>query len=555
MTVRRAHTLVSCALLGAIAVAQPQSVAQTVPWHAGAAIQATPGTLTTPGPLASLGRSSAVAAPPAPFPPALLLNGAVDLAQGYTTNANGEQGTSSRTPDTFTRGRLDLGLHYKSLRLTADAHYSGSGYYYSRDHNLNNLVNRLNFASTSELIPDHFFFNVRAFGAPTTLSRVGRLSPNGSLNSNNDRQSYGFVATPTLRLRLGEYALSQTSVSENAVFFSQPSTSIPAPALPTTPAGNTNSISATERIVSGPRFGRLRWGLTGSYADTQQTSQSQQQSQGSIDLAYALTRVVALLATVGYGQYTSSAQLTQSVSGPTALTGVRLSTGPKFALVAEAGVRNGFATYLGSLNWNPTPTFTITGSLTDTIGMPQGNILNNLSTLAVSAEGVFSNAQSGYQQTQAQALFPQFATVSPISSLGLALDNSIYHTRSAQLAFVHQDGRNQYGLTFFGDMRDQLSIGNTAIPAASSLYGVRINASRKLRRDLTGHVGASYSLANEFGGNDRILTAEAGLNYTLSTNVNCYVTGRYLQRQSSGQTVDNVPLTDFLAIVGVRRSF
>jgi uncharacterized protein (PEP-CTERM system associated) len=394
-----------------------------------------------------------------------------------------------------------------------------------------------------------------AFAAPTELSRVGRLSPDGALISNNDRQSYGYVATPVLRLRLGEYAFSQTSVSQRAVFFSQPSTSSTDPALPITPAENTHSITATERIVSGPHLGRFRWGLTESYADTQQTTQSQQTSQGTVDLAYAVNRVAALLATIGYGQFTSSAPLTQSISGPTALAGVRLSTGPKFALVAEAGVSNGFATYLGSLNWSPTATFKIVGSLTDTIGMPQGNILDNLSTLAVSAEGAFSNVQSDYRQTQAQALFPQFATVSPISSLGLALDNSIYHTRSAQLAFVHVDERNQYGVTFFGDMRDRLSVSSTTIPATSSLYGMRINASRKLRRDLTGQVGVSYSLANEFGGNDRILTVDAGLNYTLAKNVDCYVTNRYLQRQSSGQTVENVPSSDFLAIVGVRRTF
>lgn len=571
---RGARAGLICAFLAALIVPQFRALSQTVSSQAGLSTQTTPATpdasfiapvtqthlpfLTGAADLAqgyaTPGAGTAFITPVAPAQRPLL-SGAVDLAEGYTTNANGEQGTSSGKPDTFTRGGLDLGLHYGARRLTADAHYSLSGYYYSRFHDLNNLVNRLNFAGTSELIPDHLSVNVNAFAAPAVLSRVGRLTANGDLVSNNVRQSYGYAATPVLKLRLGEYALSQTSVSESAVFFSQPTASTTDPALPIASAENTNSITVAERILSSPSFGRFRWGLTGSYANTNQTTQSQQQSQGTVDLAYALDRVVALLGTFGYGQLTSSAPLTQSISGPIALAGVRYSYGPQFALVAEAGTSNGFATYLGSLNWSPTPTFNIVGSLTDAFSVPQGDILNNLSTLAVSTEGVFSDARSAYWQTQGQALFPQFATVSPVPALGLALDNSIYHSRSAQLAFVHRDERNQYGLSLFGNTRDRLNSITSTIPARSSVYGVSLQATRKLRPDLTGHAGTSYSLATEFGGHDRILTADTGLTYMMAKNLDCYVTGRYLRRESNGQIVANVPLSEFSAIIGIRRGF
>ena len=385
----------------------------------------------------------------------MLLTGAVDLSEGYTTNAGNQQGTSSGQPDTFTRGSLDLGLHYATRRFMTDAHYSLTGYYYNRFNSLDQLQNRLNLAARSELVPDHLFLNVRAFAAPTTLSRVGPLSANQASPSNsNNSNSYGYTAQPVFQMRLGDYAISQTSLSQNQVFFAQPLPSSTTPALPFVPAGNTTSTSATEQISSGPHFGRLKWKLTASYADTQQTTQSTQQSEDTVDLAYALDRAIAVLATVGYGDFKSSVPLTQSVSGPIAISGVRYSYGPTFSLAAGAGVRSGFPIYLGSLHWAPTATFNIDGSLTDSIGTSQGNILNNLSTLALSAEGVFSVSQSAYWQTPGQGLFPQFATVSPAPSLGLALDNSINHDRSANLAFVHNDGRTQYGLSFFGDMRD-----------------------------------------------------------------------------------------------------
>ena len=83
-----------------------------------------------------------------------------------------------------------------------------------------------------------------------------------------------------------------------------------------------------------------------------------------------------------------------------------------------------------------------------------------------------------------------------------------------------------------------------------------LNVTRKLRRDLTGNAGVSYSHADEFGGHDRIVTANAGLAYVLAKNLSSYLTGSYLQRESSGQVgVTNVPLSDFTAIIGIRRTF
>jgi len=551
----RSWSIFSSAALASLAFAPSPSLAQTSLHSLPQSALISPVEPVQQNDYPLLGAKSPTAAA-APTVPAFLLNGAVDLAQGYETHPGASLGVSTTTPDTFTRGELDLGMHYGGHRLTADAHYSGTGYYYGRLHDLNSLAHRLNFVANSELVPDHFFLNASAFAAPTTLSRVGNLSAAGNLVSNNNTQSYGYLATPTARFKIGDYAVSQTSVTESGVFFSQPSTlGTSDSSVPIIPAENTNSFTASERILSSPRFGRLRWGLTGFYSNITQTTQSQQHLQGNLDAAYAINRVLALLTTVGYGQFTSSTPLTRDLSGPTALAGFRYSTGPTFSLVAEVGTSSGFPTYLGSLNWHPTPTFTITGALTDTISTPQTGILANLTTLAASAEGVFSDAQSAYRQPIAQTLYPDLATISPVPALGLALDNSVYHNRTAQLSFVHQDERNQYGLSLFGSTRDQLSAISDGTSGTSSLLGATIHGSRKLRRDLTGFADASYSLANEFGGSDRIFTGDVGLNYMLAQNLSCYVTARYLKRQSSGQTIGTGSLSDLATIVGVRRSF
>jgi uncharacterized protein (PEP-CTERM system associated) len=576
--IRRTRAELFCALLAVLAFAPFPALAQDDSSTAGPAAQTTSATSSEPSatlaPVASaelpslLNNSSDLSQgyPAAsagtlqgPAGPALLLNGAVDLAEGYDTNAGSSlQGTSTGQPDTFTRGIGELGIHYGSRRLMLDAHYSLTGYYYNHFHSVDELQNRLNLTAKAVLVPDHLFLNFNAFAAPTTLSRVGPLSANQVSPSNiNNRNTYGYIAQPMFQMRLGEYAISQTSLSEDQVNFTQPLPSNTSPTLPFVPAGNTTSTSAVEQISSGPYFGRFKWDLTASYTDMQQTTQSTKDSQGTVDAAYAVDRVIAVLATAGYDQFKASVPLTQSLSGPIAIGGFRYSFGPTFSLVAGAGVKNNFPTYLGSLHWDATAMFKIDGSLTDSIGTAQGNILNNLSGLALSAEGVFSYPQSNYWQTLGQALFPQFGTVSPIPTLGLALDNSIDHDRTAQLAFVRQDPdqRTQYRLSFFSDTRNQLNVTTQTIPSTSSLYGASLGATHKLRRDLTGYAGVTYSVANEFGGQDRIITANAGLTYSMAKDLDCYVTGQYLQRESSGQIAGIVPLTDAVAVIGIRRMF
>ncbi len=513
------------------------------------------GLVTAPGPIG-------------PTRPPFLLTGAVDVGQGYDTNVT-QTSTGAAKGDTFTRGQADLGLHYDSLRLKLDAHSSTSGFYFYNEHDANQFNENLNLLANSELIPNHLFFNFNAFAAPVTLSRVGQISATpGLLVGSNNQQSYGYFANPVYKTHLGDYLTSETSFSESQLFFQQPSTVGTDTTIPVVPLQNSTSSTISQGFSSGPYFGRLKWNLTAAYSDMNQTSQSQQETLGILSAAYAINRVFSVLGTVGYDQIRTSFPLTEDLSPLVALGGARFAFGPRFTLAAAAGVSHGFPTYLGSFNWNVTGTFQIVGSLTQSISSSQGNILNNLSTLAVSSEGVFSDVQSYYWQNPQQALNPQFATISPIPIGGLAFTNGLARNRQANLSFIHSDERNTYQLSLFGALQDQLSAPlPTSQPSClidpsqlscltpqsnSSVYGAQASASRRLRRELTGFVAASYSLANEFGGSDRIFAASAGLNYSLSPKTDAYLSTNYLQRQSNGQVLSTGSLSDTSVIIGVR---
>jgi len=504
---------------------------------------------------------------PGPTAPPFLVTGAVDVAQGYMTDAT-QTSSGAAKGDAFARGQLDLGLHYDSLRFKVDAHSSTNGFYFYTQHDSNQFNENLNLVANSELVPDHLFLNFNAFAAPVTLSRVGQISATpGFLSGSNNQQSYGYSANPVYKTHLGDYVTSETSLSESQLIFQQPSTVGTATTIPVVPLGNTTSSTISQGFSSGPYFGRLKWNVSAAYSDMEQPGQSQQETLGIASGAYAINRIVSALATFGYDQIRTSFPLTEDLSPLVALGGAKVAFGPRFTAAAAAGVSHGFPTYLGSLSWNVTGTFQIVGSLTQSISSSQGNILNNLSTLAVSSEGVFSDAQSYYWQNPQQAFNPQFATISPVPVGGLAFTNGLARDRQANVSFIHADERNTYTLSLFGNLQDQLSApvltaqSNcvTGQPsnclssnASSTLYGAQISASRQLRRALSGYVGLSYSVANEFGGSDRIFTAGAGLNYSLSPKTDAYLSTQYIYRRSIDQFISAGPPSDASVIVGMR---
>ena len=594
--IRKGRPGLFCFLVAALALASLQATAQTVtglttapggfssfqtplpaPGTAWPTVgSAVPALWTPGGPVTAPGATG-------PIAPPFLVTGAVGVAQGYNTNVQ-QTPTGAAQGDTFTQGGADLGVHYDSLRLKVDAHSSTSGFYFYNLHDQNQFNENLNLVANSELIPNHLFLNLNAYAAPVTLTRVGQISATpGLLVGSNNQQSYGFFVNPVYKTHFGDYVTSQTSFSESQAFFQQPNTFSQQPTTvstnPTIPvvplANNSTSSTISQGFSSGPYFGRLKWNVTAAYSNSEQTGQSQQETLGILSGAYAVNRVFSLLGAFGYDQITTSFPLTQDLPPLVALGGVKFTFGPKFLLAAAAGVSHGFPTYLGSLNWNVTGTFQIVGSLTESVSSSQGNILNNLSTLAVSSQGVFSDAQSYYWQNPQRALNPDFATISPVPIGGLAFTNGLARTQQFNLSFIHSDQRNTYQLGLFGSLQNQLSAPllttqNCLIdPTQSScltnqsnlnstVYGAQIGASRQMRPNLTGSVSASYSLGNEFGGNDRIFTASAGLSYSLSPQTDAYLSANYVQQQSNNQAIPTGPLSnstsysDTSVIIGIR---
>jgi uncharacterized protein (PEP-CTERM system associated) len=491
--------------------------------------------------------------------PALQLTGSVSLEETYTSNAAGATTLGSSASDEYTRARLQLDARYNSRREKLVADYSLIGDYYGKYHYLNEYINYLSLASSTQIIPDHLIINVTGFASPTMLSRLGPVSAGGELlSSSNNSNTYGYQVAPEYILRFRDIVTSTTTLSQSGVYFDFPSVVNPRTgAIINT--SNATSVGAIEQLRGGDYFGRLNWRITGSYNKLTQQSFSEVQKDGVVEIAYAINRNFQILATGGYDSLQTNSPLLRSLSGPEALGGFAFTPSPSLKLVAQAGTRNNSPTYIGSIRWDITDFTSLNGVLNDRVTTPQGNILAGLSAYGTSLLNPISgNNNLLGSPIISQATNPQLGTISPFLNQGLSIDNYIYHERDANVTLTHVLGRTSTSLTFFADQRDQLA----SVPGASpnsTLYGATASANRQLRTDLKGYVSLSYSTANELGGRDTFYYGTVGLDYSVSDTFSLYIIDRYLYRElnnfSARTTAINAPTSDEEVAIGIRRNF
>lgn len=518
------------------------------------------GLLTAFLPMAALAQDPEVTPPPVPDTSAPVDQGAVslplppvtfsvfgDIAEGYTTNSD----SGGVGDDSFTRGRIGLDLIYNKPRLQANVDYELTGEYWAKFHHLNHLSHRLNASSRLTVVPEMLFIGANAFASPAELTRVGDISAGGeSVSRYNTRDTFGYSVHPQLVFHFEDFAISSLTASQGGVFFVRPSTATTGTPPPITPASDAFSTVVMEELSSGTYFGRLHWSLTGSYSQFSQTTRTQRQTEGLANLTYAVTRAIRVFVTGGYSEYKSTVALAKDLSGPTALGGITYTLGPDFEVTVEAGTQHNFPTYMGSANWKITPRTSFVAQATDSITTPQGDLLSRLGNGGdYGAGGGFGSGGT----IGAGLGLGSFGGSSPFGPGGLSLDNGIYRIRSIEGSLMHSEELTHYTLSVYGTERDRLDMVSSATLPRTSVYGIRGTVTRDLMAKLHAMVGAGYSRANEFGGRDDIISADAQLTYNLSQSIDLYLTNNLVHRNSAKLIgVPNVPLTEDQVIIGLR---
>jgi uncharacterized protein (PEP-CTERM system associated) len=472
--------------------------------------------------------------------PGFQFNARVNLAETYATNASGSSAGGNQD-DWLTMAGLNLDIHDHSRRVSIDAYYSGQLYYYSRSSTSTQFTNDLQAMATIIAIPDYLNFITRAFAQPVVLSNSGFSTANGIVNPNGYSNSYGYSLGPEVTFRLGGFASSDLLATYGGAYFQNPTgyrnILIPGVAGPE----DITSRNVTETLKSGEDFSRLQWSLVGQLSETDRRQGLFSEKAGIGNLRYGITPEISLLGTGGYDSIHNTVPLSRDLSGPVALGGFELTFGPDFDLMAEAGRKyNGFS-FLGSLRWNLSATAALTGLATDTVSTPEGQLLNNLSTMTPSLNGGLTTAGNIYSNGTTSSLASFSAQ--PLGSLSFT--QTIARYQRVSITYSQDYERDHASLTLFGEKLTQLETIYIGPPTTTS-WGGQAYYSHNITRDLLGSLGAGYSYYQELGGHSKNLNLSAGVDYTLGPRTNVYFRTDYFRREASQALQNLSPFTGSL---------
>jgi len=463
----------------------------------------------------------------------------VNLSESYATNVSGYS-TGARS-DWITNAGIGLNMNQHSARVSFDANYNGSVYLYAGDTQNTQFTNDLQALGTIIVIPDYVNFNARAFAQPVVTSNVGIVTAGGPQGNNGFNNSYGFSGGPDITFRLGNFANSVTTATYGAAYFTQPNgftfPGIPGVAGPQ----NTEMRSFSQKFLSGTDFSRLNWSLVGMMQEMDRPQGLFSEKTAVGHFQFAINREISLLGTGGYDKISNTRPLSKDLSGPIGMGGIALTLGEDFYLQFEVGEKYQDISYQGSLRWNIGPTAVLTGSATDTVTTPEGQLLDSLSSLTASSNGALTSSAALYGNGSTSAL----SSFNAQGSGSLSYNQNISRYQSINLNYSQDFGRDHAMVAIYASKQTILDMFFFGPPETNS-WGANATFSHDLTRLMSASVGGGYTRYQELGGHAGVYNVNAGLNYTLSPSTSVYLRGDYLTRKSSTTLQNLSPFTGSL---------
>jgi len=525
--------------------------AQTPPLRESALDSSSPAAGPSPAgrPSSTQGSSTSLANGTLPTGPEFQLNASVIFSESYVSNATGIPGQSQA--DYLSSPGFSAGLHEHSARLTLDANYNFLANFYANGTLPTQIMNNLQTVGKLDVIPEYLDIDLRAFAQPVVTSNVGAVSAGDTVIPGSYRNSYGYFETPDLKFNWGDFASFKTMPSVGQAFFTTPPGTSTVNTVPEI-AGpeNTTIRSVTEEVSSGTDFEVLKWKLVGLFSETDREQSLLSEKSGIANMDYALSHEWSLLATGGYDSLLDTIPLTHNVSGPVALAGVGLTFGNEFSFQGEGGVKYNSLSFNGNLRYELNPTGLLTGSANDYVQTPEGQLLNNLTSLTALPDGTLTSDDDVLENGTASSL-AGFNIQSPDNP---SLDQFISRYQTVALSLLEELERTKASVSLFATRRTMLTAGFTGPPTVYS-WGSTIMASRNVSPLLAATLGVTYTENQELGGHASTIMAQGQLAYSLSRATQIFLRSNYIDRLSSTSLVAASPLagsvSDYRVTLGI----
>jgi uncharacterized protein (PEP-CTERM system associated) len=336
----------------------------------------------------------------------------VSVSESFTDNAQLAPPGQAQW-DFVTNLTPAISVHGEGGRVTLDLDASINGILYARDGSLDDVLLNLIESNRTELISDMLFLDTRALVSQYAVRPGDTVS--GSQSSSQQGATVGtLLVSPYLRNHFGDFGDSEVRYTLGQVLSGSSDIA----------NSTTNELSA--QLVSGARFNRLRWTLTGDAAYTLQGGANDNNNGGNgttgntlhllarADAEYVLTREWSLLAGIGYEKI-QNPTLDTEPDGPIGDIGFHWRPGPRLSLVLQFNHRFDDNFLSGSLSYQIGSATLLTANYSEGIQTTQGLLAEDVGFLTTDPSGNFIDART--------------AQLFSLSTDGLGFQNSAFRQR------------------------------------------------------------------------------------------------------------------------------
>jgi polysaccharide export outer membrane protein len=369
--------------------------------------------------------------------------------------------------------------------------------------------------STTELSPNHVFFDLSGSVRRELLDSRETTSASGASTSNRDLVA-AFTASPYLVHQLGDFADVEWRYRFSPTF------------VEASDRSDTLSHEASLVLDSGEDFSRLGWTFSNVARLEDRSRESDIKSANTdLGLSYPLWHGFTLLGGIGYEYRTGDEDEDDNFEGVTWLGGFRYEPHPDLNLEATYGHRNNDNSLDALLNYQIGPNTTLTASYAEVLETGQGRAESNLREVIIDPETgeIVANGDDPF-----------------------TFEDETTRTRTLRLDATHLSGNNIFGLTALGGNSEGGSEGD------EDFYQARITWSRTLSEELSFAAIASYQ-HSKFDDDDRTDDTyffNTSLDYALSGHIRAFMSYSFETRDS---TDDDESFTENTVTIGATATY
>lgn len=463
--------------------------------------------------------------------------------------------------DFFTTISPSLSITGQSARLRGTFYYSPTAYLYARTSALDAVGQNLYANGTATLVPHHFFLDANAYAsllptipglanggfaaAPTAPGgNFGGIGTNSfaGIPPNQLTQATSVEASPYLVQRFDGFGTGELRYTVTDTNTSGGQTNPLAP--PGFALQNTNQLinEGTAAFLTGDDFGRFASRVVLDAAQSSGIGVLQSsQTIGVADNAYAITRRIFALGTIGYENLRFGGIPPVHFNDVVWGIGTRLVPRLNASITAIYGHRNGVTAPSVSITYPVTARTTLGLTYSEGLLTTSEQIADELAVSALSPTG---------QAVDVRTLLPA-AIANPVLGLQSGLFRSTQLTGTAALTLE----RNQFSLSAYRDTSALVAQSAPGVGLSQNTTGGTGQWIRQLNPRTTARLGfgyAHFSFPTQPQFAENLLTTGASLTYMLTRSVNGWAGYSLLHRTSPDPQLH---LLSNVVFVGISKSF